>query len=1034
MDIGLSQMSSKINVTLQISHLNMKQYQRLRLYLNPTISSDWSLFNEGRARAVNETTAHERFLDTLSDGAMLDHEYVLYASQRIIGQRDAGSSMGQDDISALQLLEFEMKFNKIKKLHRSCILALKAFWQIFCTHKRVFRKKAKYSEHLVDKVDDIVSCLQRIERASEGASEGYKALLDKFPRSVPLLHSYGSFCDVILNRAIQARQLMNSALLLESGPEEDVSSYAGQGHTLMHTLAIGDEENRQADQTAVKSTSSSSDGNHRARIDRFIASWKDVIMAKELADLRRLNWRILFATLMILVVCTIGFVLMDSVLYESTAHANIDLVDGSQLFRVNLFQSLFLIHSLVLADISNNTVEAASIQSHLNIISQGFAAAHLQSFQKATADVGDLYKSQTWQLFSPTGWITSFHSLWFLGNEFSSQVASASGMPTSEAAMWNNDITNLSPAMRAIVFLNENCFQNILPAFEQLGQAYIAQVVKFGQLTRTVIWISVSLNVILILLVAIYILRSLGSVVNNVQHDIVIMLLVLSTSRTSASKILAFYDRAERTIMDIDAEDENFVKLSTEDDELLATTTAGEDNRHNRDEMVVGDKSSNCFGETMSQHKNLMDFPMIDKSGTHMSGTHMRISDDEIQAVPERNEFQGIRSIDIQQHPVLAIVSERLVCNNMKNNMNNNNMVKSSSSNSLVPEQRNHAALRIQSAPKSIQALRTLTAQKCPWYVRRPVHFVSLAVMLFLCIISVLYPARNVDDLVNIPAKQNQAGRRRFLHLACVHFARELVLYDGFSRLNAPELVAALQWSLYELRESDKAVRLGGTLGVIKGSEAGLGRTDHNSFVYSTGCPWRTNYSEGSFCSVQSRPNMLMHGLDGLMLTFYDACESILAKNLPEVLGNYLRFPQNFTQGTIQAEVNKANLDLLSSDPDAAFIMESFSGDLYQALEQVESIMKIEQDGIFNLFHSEGRLLYGVFVAQTCLLFYLVIFRKSILSCEKEIAKIKQFVQRLPAFLLEMQEAEEIHFFFKEREYARNQREDDENHVDLDLG
>ncbi len=49
----------------------------------------------GRATAVNETSAHERLLDTLSDGAMLDHEYVLYASQRIIGQRNAGSSMGQ---------------------------------------------------------------------------------------------------------------------------------------------------------------------------------------------------------------------------------------------------------------------------------------------------------------------------------------------------------------------------------------------------------------------------------------------------------------------------------------------------------------------------------------------------------------------------------------------------------------------------------------------------------------------------------------------------------------------------------------------------------------------------------------------------------------------------------------------------------------------------------------------------------------------------------------------------------------------------
>jgi hypothetical protein len=164
---------------------------------------------------------------------------------------------------------------------------------------------------------------------------------------------------------------------------------------------IGDGSNWQTDQIAVKSTS---DGNHRARIDRFIASWKDNVMAKELVDLRQLNWRILFATFMILVVCTIGFILMDSVLYESSAHSKINLVNGSQLFRVDLFRSLFLIHSLVLADISNQTSEAASIQSRLNIISQEFAAAHLQSFQQAaSANVGELYKSPAWQLFSPTG-------------------------------------------------------------------------------------------------------------------------------------------------------------------------------------------------------------------------------------------------------------------------------------------------------------------------------------------------------------------------------------------------------------------------------------------------------------------------------------------------------------------------------------------------------------------------------------------------------------------------------------------------------
>ena len=45
-----------------------------------------------------------------------------------------------------------------------------------------------------------------------------------------------------------------------------------------------------------------------------------------------------------------------------------------------------------------------------------------------------------------------------------------------------------------------------------------------------------------------------------------------------------------------------------------------------------------------------------------------------------------------------------------------------------------------------------------------------------------------------------QAARRRYLHLACAHFARELVLNDGFARLNSSELAAALRWSLDELR------------------------------------------------------------------------------------------------------------------------------------------------------------------------------------------------------------------------------------------
>ena len=60
-------------------------------------------FSVFRARAVYQTSAHERLLESLSEGTALDHEYVLYASQRSNGQRDAGSSMGKVDCIEMRI-------------------------------------------------------------------------------------------------------------------------------------------------------------------------------------------------------------------------------------------------------------------------------------------------------------------------------------------------------------------------------------------------------------------------------------------------------------------------------------------------------------------------------------------------------------------------------------------------------------------------------------------------------------------------------------------------------------------------------------------------------------------------------------------------------------------------------------------------------------------------------------------------------------------------------------------------------------------
>ena len=65
---------------------------------------------------------------------------------------NSSSRCRQDDISAFQLIEFDVKFNNVKKFHRDCVAALKTFWHIFYRHKKTFRGRKRVNDSLVDKV------------------------------------------------------------------------------------------------------------------------------------------------------------------------------------------------------------------------------------------------------------------------------------------------------------------------------------------------------------------------------------------------------------------------------------------------------------------------------------------------------------------------------------------------------------------------------------------------------------------------------------------------------------------------------------------------------------------------------------------------------------------------------------------------------------------------------------------------------------------------------------------------------------------
>lgn len=57
--------------------------------------------------------------------------------------------------------------------------------------------------------------------AADSAHDGYRDLLEKFPRSTAVLRSYAAFCDVVLNRAGEAAQLRHRAEVCESSAHED---------------------------------------------------------------------------------------------------------------------------------------------------------------------------------------------------------------------------------------------------------------------------------------------------------------------------------------------------------------------------------------------------------------------------------------------------------------------------------------------------------------------------------------------------------------------------------------------------------------------------------------------------------------------------------------------------------------------------------------------------------------------------------------------------------------------------------------------
>ena len=253
--------------------------------------------------------------------------------------------------------------------------------------------------------------IERAGSAVAGAQKGYQSLLDRFPRSIPLLRSYSVFCDTVANRHAEAIQLRELAESLEYSSVDNAGSenasdtgeqmarhisvyecWPGTAHhcellpVRLLVAVVSDwpgaaAEGRVGGGGEKSETSGTSENGPRARMDKFFASWRDHILGQDLMSLHHLDQRILCAIVLVAVVSTAGFCLMDIVLYGSMANSILGLLANAGDFRPDSANMIYIIRSMFLAAYSRDMVTLGQLRSALVDLSTSNGAQHLSNFE-----------------------------------------------------------------------------------------------------------------------------------------------------------------------------------------------------------------------------------------------------------------------------------------------------------------------------------------------------------------------------------------------------------------------------------------------------------------------------------------------------------------------------------------------------------------------------------------------------------------------------------------------------------------------------
>jgi hypothetical protein len=149
------------------------------------------------------------------------------------------------------------------------------------------------------------------------AEQEYLWLYEKYPSSAPLLSSYASFCDHVLNDHRKADQLRQQASVMETygrideiTVEEAESEEESPGNEVTNGVTGGDN----------KSVSSGDNSEpYRVQMARYMQSWSHLIMSRDADMLRVLEWRVKGTICFLVMLSLASFIVTDLVLFNDVA-------------------------------------------------------------------------------------------------------------------------------------------------------------------------------------------------------------------------------------------------------------------------------------------------------------------------------------------------------------------------------------------------------------------------------------------------------------------------------------------------------------------------------------------------------------------------------------------------------------------------------------------------------------------------------------------------------------------------------------------